>query len=165
MLTVLIVALLTPTIRADDKPAAPTFKIECKKPADSIAISPEAKRTIIVVTSEMGIGGATIDLKSGEWPANVVIRFQYARGGRFKMLEHFELNGGRWKIAGEMHDSGKLPLQFANAEGKFDRVRPAGLVSSMCESKAKDPGIEVTLPANSLGGSKQIHLDWIDAYR
>ena len=32
------------------------------------------------MTSESGIGGATIVLASGEWPQNITLRFQYSKG-------------------------------------------------------------------------------------
>jgi hypothetical protein len=86
---------------AAERNAEPTFKIQCRKANDSVTVAPEKKRTLVVVTSEAGFGGATIDLKSGEWPANVTFQFRYpalGRSGGFQPPWTIECgrNGG-WK--------------------------------------------------------------------
>jgi hypothetical protein len=156
------VALVIGSAAAEEK-SAPTFKIQCRKANDSVTVVPEKERMLLKVNSEMGIGTATIELKSGEWPATVTFQFRYPDHG-FKYLSSFELSNGRMKLSGSVDEADKMPLRLADAEGKFDyKAEPAGHLTFHAEKK--DTGIEVTLPANLLIGSKQIQLQWIDLYR
>ena len=55
----------------DREAKEPTYKVvEVRKAADSVVAQKEKDRTVFVVTSESGIGGATIVLAGGEWPEN-----------------------------------------------------------------------------------------------
>jgi hypothetical protein len=54
--------------------------IEVRKPVDSVVAQKEKDRTVFVVTSESGIGDATIVLTSGQWPENFTLRFVSSKG-------------------------------------------------------------------------------------
>lgn len=161
--TFLILIGLAASSMVFEEKSAPTFKIQCRKANDSVTVVEEKERMLLKVNSEMGIGTATIDLKSGEWPATVTFQFRYPDHG-FKYLSSFELSNGRMKLSGSVDEADKMPLRIADADGKFDyRAEPAGHLTLHAEKK--DTGIEVTLPANLLIGSKQIQIQWIDLYR
>ncbi len=150
------------SLQAEEKPA-PSFKIECRKANDSISVVAGKGKTLFAVKSEMGIGQATIELKSGEWPANVSFAFAYPDHG-FKYLSSFELSTCQMKLSGSIDEAEKMPLRFADADGKIDyRGEPAGHLKMHVEKK--ESGIEVTLPSNLLIGSKHVQLQWIDLYR
>jgi hypothetical protein len=141
--------------------------------AKGVALLMEDKQAVFVVTSEKGIGNATVRLKSGKWPENVVLRFQYKEGSGFEMLESLDLRTDRFRISwqpsrdkngGRKWGEQQLGFSLADADGKFAKDAPtAGYFVGKVEKTKK--GIEVRLPANAFAGSKEVSLSWIDAFR
>src|SRR6476620_10916825 len=76
----------------DRQAKEPTYKVvEVQKAEDTVVPLKEKDRTVFVITSKTGIGDASIVLASGEWPQNVTLRFQYAKGRGFDMLEDIRM--------------------------------------------------------------------------
>ena len=94
----------------DREAKEPTYKVvEVRKVADSVVAQKEKDRTVFVVTSESGIGGATIVLAGGEWPEKVTLRFLNSEGKAFTTLEDIRLYTDRVLIQGAQAQSGKMP--------------------------------------------------------
>ncbi|WP_020470804.1 hypothetical protein [Zavarzinella formosa] len=146
------------------KAAEPVYEFKLDKPEDSATVVKEAKRTVFVVTSPNGIGQGTIILKAGQWPENVTLRFQRARGKGISKFEHFSLTTDRVSAQGELKLSDKLDFDFLDAKGKSgaDR-RSAGVLNVVVESR--DDALDVTLPTCLLIGSPRLELSWIDVLR
>jgi hypothetical protein len=121
-----------------------------------------------VVTSESGIGGATIVLAGGEWPENVALRFQYSKGKGFHWLEDIRLSTDRVVVDGTQKMSGRMPFCFAGSDAKEDVIQPGGRESAgyldVRVHHAKE-AMDVTLPAHMLRGSTKLRVAWIDAFR
>src|SRR5438552_3781184 len=133
----------------------PTYKVvEVEKGADSVVAQKEKDRTVFVVTSESGIGGATIVLAGGEWPENVTLRFLYSKDKGFNWLEDIRLSTNRVVVEGTQKSSGKMPFCFAGPDSdKQDVIQPGGRESAgfldVRVHHAKE-AMDVTLPANML---------------
>jgi hypothetical protein len=137
--------------------------------ADSVVAQKEKDRTVFVVTSESGIGGATIVLTGGEWPANVTLRFVYRKGRGFDMLEDIRMSTDRVVVAGTQKSSGKMPFCFAGPDSdKQDVIQPGGReAAGFLDVRVlhKNEAMDVTLPAHMLRGSTRLRVAWIDAFR
>jgi hypothetical protein len=94
----LVAALIA--VAPDRADKEPTYKVEVNKVADSVVAEMEKDRTILVVTSESGIGGATVLLAGGKWPANVTLRFLYSKGKGFHSLEDIWLSTDQVVVQG-----------------------------------------------------------------
>src|SRR5437763_15626709 len=106
---------------ADREAKEPTYKVvEVSKAADTVVAQKEKDRTVFVVTSESGIGDATIVLNSGDWPENVTLRFVHAKGRGFTTLEDIRLYTDRVVVTGAEKVSGKMPFCFAGPDVKQD---------------------------------------------
>jgi hypothetical protein len=55
-------------------PHADAFRIQCRKPADHVAVTVGADTTSFTVTSPSGIGSASIERTGPAWPASVILR-------------------------------------------------------------------------------------------
>lgn len=158
----LVVATLT-TLPAARNRAEPAYQLECKKPKDTITVRKEKNRTVFRVSSkDCGIGGATMSLKAGQWPAQVTLRFE-----GFSNLEAFRLVTARIAVSGSVGTSGHMPFAFVGADGEAPVVEPgaaapAGELDVQVEKR--DGFVDVTLPANLLVGSRKVRFDWIQAF-
>lgn len=154
----------------DREAKEPTYKVvEVRKAADSVVARAEKDRTVFVVTSESGIGGATITLAGGEWPENVTLRFRYAKGQGFHWLEDIRLSTDRVVVAGAQKMSGRMPFCFAGPDSdKRDVIQPGGReAAGLLDVRVRHAGeaMDVTLPAHMLRGSTRLRVAWIDAFR
>lgn len=138
--------------------AEPGFDIATTKKDDLVTLGKDGKTFTARVAS--GIGGATIELTSGEWPKEVTLRFEYAGGKAFNSLEGFFLTTEKFKIEGSLRESGKMAYFEKGDDGKF---APKGTVNAV--AKQNKDGIEVTLPSGQLAGVKKVEIRWIDFYR
>jgi hypothetical protein len=149
--------------------AKPTFKFEfgsqpAQREKPSIAAIEEQDRTVFLITSSTGIGGAKIILESGKWPRNIVLRFQYRNEEGFKYLESLRLVTARMMVEGSQQLSGAMPFYLPDETGKTEiTTAPAGTLNITIEQRTE--AMAVTLPANLFVGSGQIEIGWIDAYR
>jgi hypothetical protein len=147
----------------------PTYKVvEVQKAADSVVAQKEKGRTVFVVTSASGIGGATIALGGGEWPENVTLRFLYSKGKGFHWLEDIGLSTDRVVVQGAENMSGRMPFCFAGPDDRRDVIEPGGRQAAGSldvRVRRADDAMDVTLPANMLRGSTRLRVAWIDAFR
>lgn len=147
----------------------PTYKfVEVRKPADTVVARKEKGRTVFVVTSESGIGSATIVLAGGEWPENVTLRFLYAKGKGFGALEDIRLSTDRVVVQGAQKMSGRMPFCFAGPDAARDVIEPGAREAAgsldVRVRHAKE-AMDVTLPAHMLRGSTRLRVAWIDHFR
>ncbi len=149
-------------------PVKPEFSYtDFSRPADKVAASVEKNKVVFTVTSTRGIGGATINLKEGAWPREVVILLTYEDGKGFKSLENFRLATDRVVAAGSIKSSGKVPFAFLGAKGEGEKEMVPDESGGTLDIKIvqTDKAIELRFPPNLLNGSKLVTLSWIDAYR
>src|SRR4051812_17779232 len=85
--------------------ADPAYEFALKKADDAIAAAKDGDKVVFTVTGKSGIGGGTITLKEGQWPKEVVLRFQHGKGQPFKGLEDFHLTTARFKVDGSQKTS------------------------------------------------------------
>jgi hypothetical protein len=139
----------------------PKYAFALKKPQDSMEIRKDDKRTVLVITSQSGIGEGGVLLTEGRWPRDIVLRLQYDKKRGFKMLESFGLTTNRIAVSGSQRTSGKMALSFLSPDGK-----PEGVAGQVNVAVAEKEGaLELTLPAHLLTGAKEVRLNWIDAFR
>jgi hypothetical protein len=152
--------LATAFVFADKDEAKYQFMLK-KAAEDSVEVRTEKTRTVFVITSKSGIGEGIFTLSEGQWPRDVVLRFQSAKNNGFKNLESFHQDTNRLKVCGAQRQSGEMELHFTGPDGKVGDV--AGKLNIKVETR--DGALEVTLPAFLLTGSKQAGFSWIDAFR
>jgi hypothetical protein len=147
------------------KVVEPAFDFKFRKPADSIAVVKQAKRTLLVVTSASGIGDATITLKAGQWPDDIAVRFQYGKDKGFDNLEQIEITTDRVHARGSKKLSEKFPFVFLDAKRNTAPIErePSGVLN--VRVTVRDGAIEVSLPTYLLIGSGEVRLHWTDAFR
>jgi len=112
------------------------YEITTREAQDSIQPLVRGDTTIFVVTSPSGIGGATIQVNDGNWPAKTIVSFRYPDGRPFSSLEQFIVRG---------------------------RVQRD--LSVPCD-KFQATSMEIEWPTELFEGAQPaIELSWIDAYR
>ena len=157
-------------IKEDTEP--PTFDIKTKKPADQIKVKIEKGTATIEVSSQSGIGGATVTLTEGKWPTTVVLRLHLSG------MESLTISNGKIKLsASVLSHSGHSRLLAVVEDGKEKKVEkgsPYWTEVRAFDSTGKPvPGLpgsggyfEITLPKALLEGQpKSLNLEWIDFYR
>src|SRR5262245_1853966 len=92
----------------DGKDKGPRYEIVVKKVGAEVAVREEKSRTLFVVTSQTGIGGATVRLASGAWPRDVAVRFLYSAQKGFATLESVRLTTARLQAHGALAQSRKV---------------------------------------------------------
>ena len=120
----------------------PTYQAQTHKAEDSVVARNEKNRTVLVITSQSGIGGADIVLASGAWPEKVTFRFLNSEGKAFRTLEDIRLYTDRVLIQGAHSMSGKMPFRFVGADLKFDAIEPAWTRRPDCSTCGSTSGKE-----------------------
>ena len=143
----------------------PAFISKLDRPNDTLTTVVEADGTVIIITSDTGIGGLTLSSKAGHWPKDVTLRLRYHRSGPFKTLEGFEMSAGRILVKGSSQQSGRVPFFLADADGKFPRddASPAGGLK--LEFKPNGDDLDLIVPSNLWHEAKEVRVKWIDFYR
>jgi len=162
LLNLLAVGLLGAGAAAQE----PMYAFKLKKPKDSITARRDMDRAVFTITSESGIGGATLSVTASKWLPNASLYFQYGKDKGYRSLENLVVSTSRLKATGAVAKAGthKLPFVFADADGKIPAGQPAAGFLEVLGVLHKDV-LEVTLPVNLFAGSKEVTLEWIDAYR
>ena len=102
-------------------------------------------------------------MEEGPWPRDVAIRL------RLKSLEGFTITTDRLRTHGSQGTSGKFEFSLRNAKGEFEKAPTGGdyLIAGTLDirvERQKDE-IVVTFPASLFADTKQVRIEWIDAYR
>ena len=114
------------------------YEINTRKPQDSIQPLARGDTTIFVVTSPSGIGGATIRVNDGNWPAKTIVSFRYPDGRAFASLEQFIVRG-------------RVQRDLSVPRDKFQPTATS---------------TDIELPMEIFEAAQPvIELNWIDAYR
>lgn len=141
----------------------PGVSVRLHKDGDRYAIQQETGRTVIVVTTETGIGRMTVSSKN--WPKEVTIRLRYAQTKAFKTLEGFDMTTSRLQVRCNSGDSGKVPFFLATDDGQYlrDDTNPSGWLK--LEFKPHGDDLDVVFPSYLWRGEKDVQIQWIDFYR
>src|SRR3990172_4281039 len=78
---------------------APVFRVSAEGDGNELTVNTEGETTIVEVHSESGIGSATIELVSGGFPEDIVLRL-HVQG-----LEKFQLSYGGTVISASVASS------------------------------------------------------------
>ena len=146
--------------------AAPfELEVQLQKPGDVAVIKQEADRTIIDVTSRMGIGQMTLSSKDGHWPKDVTLRLRYQAAHPFKTLEGFEMTTSRIQVRSSTGQPDKSPFFLVGDDGNFSRddLNPSGWLRIKFQPHGDD--LDVIFPANLWREEKKVQIQWIDFYR
>jgi hypothetical protein len=151
---------MCPTIARSEDPA---INVRLHKADDTSVIKQESGRTVIVVTTQTGIGRATLSAK--EWPADVTLRLRYAQSKPFKTLEGFEMTTSRLQVRSSSGNSGKVPFFLATEDGKYGRddLNPSGWLK--LDFKQQSDNLDIIFPSHLWRGEKEVQIQWIDFYR
>jgi len=146
-----------------------TIEITTKKPADKIKMTTIDKDTATLdVSSQSGIGGATVTLAKGKWPKTIVLRLHLSG------LESFAVSNGKIKLTGSvLCHSGNTKRLYLTEIGKEEEREPGTEIKVLDSAGRPVKGLpgkggyfEITLPKTLLEGeSKSLELGWIDFYR
>lgn len=148
--------------------SASMFDIKTKKPADQVKMTLDKGTATLDVSSQNGIGGATITLAKGQWPTTVIVRLHL--GG----LESFAISNGKAKLTGSVLSHSGNTKRLYLTDDRNEGEREAGTTIKVFDAAGKPakglPGkggyFEITLP-NALfeDKPKSLELGWIDFYR
>ena len=144
-----------------------TFDITTKKPADQITVKIEQDTATFDITSQSGIGGATVTLTEGKWPTTV-LRLH------LQGLESFVASSGKIKLTGSvLSHSGNTKRLYLSEDGKEGERGPGTEIKVLDAAGEPVKGLpdeggyfEIKLPKALLDGQpKSLELGWIDFYR
>jgi len=142
----------------------PVFETKLTRAGDRSEVVVAEETAIFTVASGSGIGGATITLKKGAWPKQVVFRLRYRDGRGFPALEGFTLATPRLFADGSWKETGKLPFRFTDDKGAVDLKAPHAGTLDITMTPG-DAYLEIILPAYLLTGSRECEVQWVDFYR
>jgi hypothetical protein len=148
------------------------FKITTRKAADAVEVQGDADRTVFVITSPSGIGGAEIERLADNWPKAAVLRL------RLKGLENFRISNGKVMLAAAVSvREGKVSVRLwqDNKENApldeksplWMEIRALGADGKAATQIPLQGGyFEMTLPRALLEGKpRSLTLNWVDFYR
>jgi hypothetical protein len=153
-----------------DEPSEPEYYITSNRPSSQVTVSNEADSAIVEVFSDNGIGNASVELVSGDWPGSIVMRFhlqgleslQFSYGDivvdlsvntQNMILQSVTSAGGTNETISKESDFW-MPVIFFDREGNAEDGPTAGGI------------IEVKAPVDFLNGSySEFMINWIDFYR
>lgn len=150
----------------------PRIQIELQRGCGGVAIRPPSRPTepvVYVVTSPGGIGSARLTAVAGNFPRDVILRFEYGPERGFSRLEGFDLRTERLRASGYVKETAELQFWFLDPREKVaagsesSPVPPAGVLRPGCA--VRRGALELTLPAHLLQDSRTVQLSWVDAYR
>lgn len=174
----LLAVLSSVALAEGGKPAPPKLAVEMNKPEDTFFVRRSAERTVYVIKCPSGIGGAKITKKEGDWPRNVILRFQYDDERPYHRFESFGIRTDRMEISTSITlklEKGaqtpvpvKFPYRLVDAKGTSKPADKGGIpASGVLEGtvQLKASGLEISLPPECLVDSKTLNVGWIDAFR
>jgi hypothetical protein len=141
---------------ADEPQPTPKFESKLRKAnEDTFESSIDKNAAAWKIKSKSGIGGATVDLKSGPMPKKVVIRFVGMRS-----LESFTLTAGDLKLQAPAWRDAERTRYFDD-RGRVTKDAKASAGSLTIERKGDDIEVVLVNPAPCQRWS----FGWIDAFR
>ena len=136
------------------------FKLEFKKKgphggAREISVTENDGRVVFDVTDKVGIGGGSISLGAGKWPAEILIRMHLSG------LEGFGV-----RVDNKLLADKDLDVRMLDAKGRPLKGRYLQKSTGPDSSRRIAGYYEVEVPQAALvGGAKKIELSWVDFYR
>ena len=123
--------------------------------AREISVTENDGRVIFDITDKFGIGGGSINLGAGKWPAQVLVRMHLAG------LEGFEVAVDGKKISDKGFNVRMLDTKGRLLKGRYLKTSTDGYLVGRIAGY-----YEVEIPQEILvGGAKNINLNWVDFYR
>ena len=148
------------------------WKVECPKEGDRIEIFPQKEGVILEISSQRGIGQASVERTAGPWPKPVFLRF------RLRGLESLRVEVGPWGVEASVMSyppyqtrvrvHGPEPLPTVDPKSPYwVEIR---MVDSAGKPASKIPleggYFEVRIPPAFLEKAPQkMQIHWIDFYR
>lgn len=137
------------------KPSPLAFRVDPTKPEDTAGLASAGNRTDVSITSQRGIGGATLVKLGDVWPSLIVLNLN------LKGLESIAMDNG--SIRFEASARAKMNVPYYSS-GSGPNATQAGVLNVGIEKK--DQFIEVRIPNEMLEGNPDhIRISWIDFYR
>ena len=143
-----------------DSVDASRFKLEYKKKgphggARAISVTENEGTVIFDITDKFGIGGGSISLRKGKWPAEVLVRMHLAG------LEGFGVS-----IDGKLLPGKDLDVRMLDTRGRLLKGRYLQKSTAGGSVRRIAGYYEVEIPQEVLlGDAKKINLNWVDFYR
>jgi hypothetical protein len=134
-------------------PHADAFRIQCRKPADHVAVTVGADTTTFTVISPSGIGSASIERTGAAWPASVILRLD------LKGLEGIVISNGQTRLSGSVDRNGVTRLE-ADGTGEIAKGNPLWM-----EIKRDQGGLKMAIPQAMLKTAKTLMIEWVDFFR
>jgi hypothetical protein len=154
--------------------SAATFDVRCNKKEDAVTVTADPQRTVFVITSPSGIGGATLERKNASWPKQVVLRI-HLRG-----LESLSLTSGDLKLSASVASHSGNPRTLILLKKQAQDAPPltkdspywTDLLTLDAKGKSvsglpdKDGYFEMVVPQALLEeNAGKLTIGWIDFYR
>lgn len=146
----------------DQSAASAALEVELQRGGDAAAVSRKDAVTVVEITSESGIGRATIRRERDmPWPMQVNIRLSYASDKPFAHLEGFTLSTASTSYHNGDKTSPNVEVRSLNDERAADDS-PEGVKMPIASGKG---AMEVSLPMSVLTDEEEFKVQWVDLYR
>jgi hypothetical protein len=138
--------------------------VECPRKGDTVVVTAEGDRVVLVFSSPRGIGSAIVSRGAGSWPKSLVLRLE------LKGLESLALTCGNVSLVTEVSSTdhkARHSLRLVGKDTPMAHDSPFSMpVRSVAASAAGPAYFEVAVPAALLGPeSDRLTIHWIDFYR
>lgn len=157
---------------AREKGLSSGLKVGPRKPEDRTSMEATPGSTIVTITSESGIGGATIERSGATWPDRLVVRL------RLRGLESLTVQGGGISLTGSCPVAGTSlapkPIREDHPGTPSDRdgtpalsIRAVGADGQPASAVPLNGGyFEVEVPHALMSNQvTKLGLEWIDFHR
>ncbi len=137
--------------------AAPSIKVDLKRPADKSSIVAADDGVAITITSETGIGAAALRRAGKTWPQQIALQTNL-RG-----LEGCTITCGSLRVQTFL-GSKEIEASRRNAAGKWEPTKMAEEFQlKIFKAKA---GVRIEIPAAWLAeDANELTVEWVDFYR
>ena len=148
------------------------WKIDCPKEGDHLKIIPQKEGVLLEISSERGIGQASIERIGGPWPKPLILRL------RLRGLESLRVEAGQWGFEASVMSyppyKTRLRVHGPDPMPPVDRKSPYWVEVRMLDADGKPTSkpppeggcFEVVIPPAFLEKSpKKLQIHWIDFYR
>jgi len=149
----------------------PVFTVAAEGDGNELTVSVEGETVLVDVQSQSGIGSATIELVSGTFPPNIVLRLH------MKGMEEFRLSYSGTVITASVSSSdNRSVFQSASSPDEGERPITPDSPSWLDIAIVSDPAtphipldqgyFEITLPEGLLTeADRSFSIQWVDFYR
>ena len=134
-----------------------TITATLQKTEDALVVTPREEGSTVSITSESGIGRATLTRAGKSWSPSILIRL------KLNNLESFRMSNGNIRFRTSMKSPAQIPYWKIGKKGKPPHS-PDGTLKVPVRRTGE--WFEIHVPSEMIQGNpKELYLGWVNEFR